>query len=158
MGSTVGNTQRFAAVLWHYAPVPENPHLDILVNGRFFQADDGVKELMTGGEIACLVGIAADRASVRFDAEIDQKDLRLNTFCPSGRSMNAPHTAVRITHIPSGVVVTSQEEDSPFKNRAKAIRAMRTKLYESGVLTQREIGPSEEVRIENGAHFLVQPR
>lgn len=133
--------------------MPENLH--IFVNGQFFQANDGVKEVMSGSEIANLVGIAPNRASVCLHPNIEQSDLRLDFF-GSGPSMTATSSAVRITHLPSGVVVISQGEESQFKNRAKAIHALRTKLYESGVLTLREVGVDEEVRIENGAHFLAR--
>jgi protein subunit release factor A len=64
----------------------------------------------------------------------------LYAYLFAAADLNAPHTAVRITHIPSGVVVTSQEEDLQFKNRATAIRSLRTKLYESGVLPQVNLG------------------
>ena len=114
-----------------------------------------VPETETQGRVhTSAVTVAVLPEADELEVRIEPNDLRIDTFCssgPGGQSVNTTYSAIRITHLPTGEVVTCQDEKSWHKNKAKAMKVLRSRLYEKAMEQQhQEIAESRRAMVGSG--------
>ena len=114
-----------------------------------------VPETETQGRVhTSAVTVAVLPEADELEVHIEPNDLRIDTFCssgPGGQSVNTTYSAIRITHLPTGEVVTCQDEKSWHKNKAKAMKVLRSRLYEKAMeQQQQEIAESRRAMVGSG--------
>ncbi len=114
-----------------------------------------VPETETQGRVhTSAVTVAVLPEADELEVDIDANDLKIDTFCssgPGGQSVNTTYSAIRITHVPSGEVVTCQDEKSWHKNKAKAMKVLRARLHEKAWAKQhQEIAETRKAMVGSG--------
>ena len=106
-------------------------------------------------------GVVVLPEAEEFDVELNMSDVRIDTFCasgPGGQCVNTTYSAVRLTHIPTGIVVSMQDQKSQIKNKEKAISILRTRLYEREYNKyMEELSSKRKTMVATGDRSAVSP-